>query len=229
MSLLRHVPPASRDSHDTPSAISAFRAGTHSCRSRGRLHLMRRLRLLVAISAGLALAAGAVLPLPTSAEAPRGTAAAPPAPGDAATVRLITGDRVALTRGPDGRRTASVTPGPGRKGLLFRTLEQNGHVTVLPSDADPLVAAGRRGRQAGCDGSRRGDRGRTRGRHRHGCPAGRATVLAPSGRGRVSRRGASRVRAAPRRSGGTSPPEQGVPVAPARRAPPCAPSRRRSP
>ncbi|MFF2225279.1 S8 family serine peptidase [Streptomyces globisporus] len=104
---------------------------------------MRRLRLLAAISAGLALAAGAVLPLPASAEAPRGTAAAPPASGGAATVRLITGDRVALTRGPDGRQAASVTPGPGRKGLLFRTLEQDGRVTVLPSDADPLVAAGR--------------------------------------------------------------------------------------
>ncbi|MFD4745512.1 hypothetical protein ACFWOS_08635 [Streptomyces rubiginosohelvolus] len=36
-----------------------------------------------------------------------------------------------------------MTPGPGRKGLLFRTLEQDGHVTVLPSDADALVAAGR--------------------------------------------------------------------------------------
>ncbi|MGW8983317.1 S8 family serine peptidase [Streptomyces parvus] len=104
---------------------------------------MRRLRLLAAISAGLALAAGAMVPLPASAEAPRGTATVPPSPGDAATVRLITGDRVALTRGPDGRQAASVTPGPGRKGLLFRTLEQDGHVTVLPSDADALVAAGR--------------------------------------------------------------------------------------
>ncbi|MFH9124358.1 hypothetical protein [Streptomyces globisporus] len=34
-----------------------------------------------------------------------------------------------LTRGPDGRQAASVTPGPGRKGLLFRTLEQDGRVT----------------------------------------------------------------------------------------------------
>ncbi|MFI1785110.1 hypothetical protein [Streptomyces rubiginosohelvolus] len=78
---------------------------------------MRRLRLLAAISTGLALAAGAVLPLPASAEAPRGTAAAPPAPGGAATVRLITGDRVALTRGPDGRQdgthVASVVGGSG--------------------------------------------------------------------------------------------------------------------
>ncbi|MFI7327419.1 hypothetical protein ACIBQ3_22620 [Streptomyces rubiginosohelvolus] len=104
---------------------------------------MRRLRLPTAISAGLGLAAGTVLPLPASAEAPRGTAAAPPAPGGAATVRLSTGDRVALTGGPDGRQAASVTPGAGRKGLLFRTLEQDGHVTVLPSDADALVAAGR--------------------------------------------------------------------------------------
>ncbi|MFH9339886.1 S8 family serine peptidase [Streptomyces globisporus] len=48
-----------------------------------------------------------------------------------------------LTRGPDGRQAASVTPGPGRKGRFFRTLEQDGRVTVLPSDADQLVAAGR--------------------------------------------------------------------------------------
>ncbi|PPA38305.1 hypothetical protein BF14_000200 [Streptomyces griseus] len=58
-------------------------------------------------------------------------------------MRLITGYRVTLTRGPDGRQAASVTPGPGRKGRFFRTLEQDGRVTVLPSDADQLVAAGR--------------------------------------------------------------------------------------
>ncbi|RDD85308.1 S8 family serine peptidase [Streptomyces parvulus] len=104
---------------------------------------MRRIRLLAAISAGLALAAGAVAPLPAVASAPSGEVTADSTAGSAETVRLITGDRVTVTRTPDGRQAASVTPGPGRRGLLFRTLEQDGHVTVLPSDADPLVAAGR--------------------------------------------------------------------------------------
>ncbi|WP_399894835.1 S8 family peptidase [Streptomyces sp. BBFR51] len=104
---------------------------------------MRRIRLLAAISAGLALAAGAVAPVPALAATPRQGAAATPSDHGAATVRLITGDSVTLTRAPDGRQAASVTPGPGRRGLLFRTLEQDGHVTVLPSDADALVAAGR--------------------------------------------------------------------------------------
>ncbi len=36
LSLLRHVPPASRDSHDTPSAISTFWPGTQVRRSRGK-------------------------------------------------------------------------------------------------------------------------------------------------------------------------------------------------
>ncbi|MER6602765.1 hypothetical protein [Streptomyces parvus] len=58
---------------------------------------MRRLRLLAAISAGLALAAGAMVPLPASTEALRGTATGPLSPGDAATVRLITGALVAMT------------------------------------------------------------------------------------------------------------------------------------
>ncbi|WP_217167928.1 S8 family serine peptidase [Streptomyces sp. AC512_CC834] len=104
---------------------------------------MRRIRLLAAISAGLALAAGAVAPVPALAGTPRQGAPATASDHGAATVKLITGDSVTLTRASDGRQAASVTPGPGRRGLLFRTLEQDGHVTVLPSDADALVAAGR--------------------------------------------------------------------------------------
>ncbi|MFJ4333456.1 MULTISPECIES: S8 family serine peptidase [unclassified Streptomyces] len=104
---------------------------------------MRRIRLLAAISAGLALAAGAVAPVPALAGTPRQDTVATAADRGAATVKLITGDSVTVTRAGDGRQAASVTPGPGRKGVLFRTFEQDGHVTVLPSDADALVAAGR--------------------------------------------------------------------------------------
>jgi subtilisin family serine protease len=104
---------------------------------------MRRIRLLAAISAGLALAAGAVAPVPALAGTPRQGSVVPSSDHGAATVRLITGDSVTVTRTSNGRQAASVTPGPGRRGVLFRTLEQDGHVTVLPSDADTLVAAGR--------------------------------------------------------------------------------------
>ncbi|WP_413755661.1 S8 family serine peptidase [Streptomyces sp. MMBL 11-3] len=106
---------------------------------------MRRIRLVAAISTGLALAAGAVAPVaartgtaPATATSAAGTAA----PEDLGTVRLITGDRVAVGTDTGGRRTASVTPGPGRRHILFRTYEQDGRLTVLPSDAGDLVSAG---------------------------------------------------------------------------------------
>lgn len=71
-----------------------------------------------------------------------GTGAAPAA-GGGATVRLITGDRVTARTDVTGHRTASVTPGEGRRHLLFRTVEEDGHLTALPSDAAGLVTAGR--------------------------------------------------------------------------------------
>ncbi|MGW6014975.1 S8 family serine peptidase [Streptomyces sp. NPDC055210] len=106
---------------------------------------MRRIRLVAAISTGLALAAGAVAPVAArSGTGPTATAAADiPAPKSLGTVRLITGDRVTVGADSEGRRTASVTPGPGRRHLLFRTYEQDGRLTVLPSDAGELVSAGR--------------------------------------------------------------------------------------
>ncbi|MFF3873130.1 S8 family serine peptidase [Streptomyces sp. NPDC001978] len=102
---------------------------------------MRRIRLLAAISTGLALTAAAVAPV--SARPADAPAAGNAATGSPATVRLITGDRVTVTRAPDGRQLAAVEPGPGRRDIVFRTVERDGHVTVLPSDATDLVAAGR--------------------------------------------------------------------------------------
>ncbi|GGJ49169.1 peptidase [Streptomyces brasiliensis] len=95
---------------------------------------------MAAISTGLALTAAAVAPVSARPAAAGGAEAAPA--GSPATVRLITGDRVTVTRESDGRQLAAVEPGPGRRGIVFRTVERNGHVTVLPSDAAPLVAAG---------------------------------------------------------------------------------------
>lgn len=107
--------------------------------------LMRRIRLVAAISTGLALAAGAVAPVAAgTGTGPTATAAADaPAPKSLGTVRLITGDRVTVGTDAEGRRTASVTPGAGRRHILFRTYEQDGRLTVLPSDAGDLVSAGR--------------------------------------------------------------------------------------
>ncbi|MFJ4834961.1 S8 family peptidase [Streptomyces sp. NPDC088747] len=108
---------------------------------------MRRIRLVAAISTGLALAAGAVAPVAartgTGTTATATSAADIPAAKSLGTVRLITGDRVTVGTDSDGRRTASVTPGPGRRQILFRTYEQDGRLTVLPSDAGELVSAGR--------------------------------------------------------------------------------------
>ncbi|MGW0656480.1 hypothetical protein ACWD4T_48460, partial [Streptomyces umbrinus] len=99
--------------------------------------LMRRIRLVAAISTGLALAAGAVAPVAAgTGTGPTATAAADaPASKSLGTVRLITGDRVTVGTDAEGRRTASVTPGAGRQHILFRTYEQDGRLTVLPSDA----------------------------------------------------------------------------------------------
>ncbi|MFI9543726.1 S8 family serine peptidase [Streptomyces sp. NPDC052016] len=104
---------------------------------------MKRTRLLVATAVGLVLSVGAVPPVSartgTADAAPFGTAVM----GKTATVRLITGDRVTVTTGAAGRSTASVEPGTGRRGVLFRTIEQDGHLSVIPSDAADLVATGR--------------------------------------------------------------------------------------
>ncbi|MDN3027544.1 S8 family serine peptidase [Streptomyces sp. S.PB5] len=107
---------------------------------------MRRIRLVAAISAGLALTAGGVPPAVAGTPRPTTVTTKPPA-GGSTTVRLVTGDRVTVTTSADGRRIASVQPGHGRHGVLFRTVEQNGDLTVLPSDAVDLVNSGRLDRQ----------------------------------------------------------------------------------
>ncbi|MFF4355114.1 hypothetical protein [Streptomyces sp. NPDC001530] len=105
---------------------------------------MRHIRLLATLTAGVALAAAAVTPSFADPPGPRQTMAATGTSGNEATVRLITGDSVTVGKGPDGRQTASVRPGPGRDGIVFHTFEPDGHLTVLPSDdASPLVSQGR--------------------------------------------------------------------------------------
>src|SRR5687768_4513132 len=65
----------------------------------------------------------------------------------AATVTLVTGDRVRVRRGRDGRSAVAVEPGPGREGVGF--VQQGSwkdgveEMRVIPRDALPLVASGR--------------------------------------------------------------------------------------
>lgn len=108
---------------------------------------MRRIRLLAATALGLALSAAAVPPVSARTTAADAAAPGAAAMGKTATVRLITGDRVTVTTDAAGRRSASVEPGTGRRGVLFRTYEQDGRLSVIPSDASDLVATGRLDRE----------------------------------------------------------------------------------
>ncbi|MFI6063375.1 S8 family serine peptidase [Streptomyces sp. NPDC051286] len=104
---------------------------------------MRHTRLLATFTAGVALTAAAVTPSFAGPPGPSHTTVAAGTSGSEATVHLITGDSVTAAKGPDGRQTASVRPGPGRDDIVFHTFEQDGHLTVLPSDASALVSRGR--------------------------------------------------------------------------------------
>ncbi|MGX7669657.1 S8 family serine peptidase [Plantactinospora sp. DSM 117369] len=85
------------------------------------------------------LAAGVAVPGDGLAAPPPPTGTPRPAPGGERTVTLVTGDRVTVY--PGGR--VSVRPGSGRAGVRFVTTTDRGRVSVLPSDAVPLLAAGR--------------------------------------------------------------------------------------
>ncbi|MFI7274675.1 S8 family serine peptidase [Streptomyces sp. NPDC049879] len=108
--------------------------------------MTRSIRRAAVLATSLALAAGAAAPAMARPPEPAGTAAAlataDAAPGRTATVRLVTGDTVTVTTVEDGRQVATPTPGPGRDGVAFQTVEEDGRLTVLPSDAWPLIASG---------------------------------------------------------------------------------------
>ncbi|GAB7037888.1 MULTISPECIES: S8 family serine peptidase [Catenuloplanes] len=93
---------------------------------------MRRLIAALSVSAAFA----AVLPS-TAAAAP---AEVPGKSGKAAqTVTLITGDRVTVHPGD----RLELTRGAGREHIRFATRTVDGHTSVIPSDAAPLLGAGR--------------------------------------------------------------------------------------
>ena len=74
-----------------------------------------------------------------------GVSHAAPAEFDASTtdirgsVTLITGDQVVVT----GNGVGSIIPGPGRDEVAFQTINQQGHLFVLPDDTTRLLSSGR--------------------------------------------------------------------------------------
>ncbi|TDW18235.1 S8 family serine peptidase [Kribbella kalugense] len=73
--------------------------------------------------------------------------AAPPSPAGnlgpkTSAVTLITGDVVEVTDAGNGKKAATVRPAPGREGVSFHTIEADGGLRVLPSDAVPYVSTG---------------------------------------------------------------------------------------
>lgn len=99
---------------------------------------------VLAIASATALVAGLVAPAASGAEPsslntdPLSTAPV----GETRAVTLLTGDRVEVTDAGDGRYAATVVPGPGRERVTFQTLQVDGMLKVLPSDAVPFVASG---------------------------------------------------------------------------------------
>ncbi|NEC10386.1 hypothetical protein G3I26_34725, partial [Streptomyces sp. SID7909] len=98
----------------------------------------------------IAAAAGLVAALiPVSAAHAAGPDAPSAAPRAATTVTTLsvplpTGDSVTVERAGDDLRSATVTPAAGREGVSFTTASVgDGDLSVVPEDAEPLLAAGR--------------------------------------------------------------------------------------
>jgi subtilisin family serine protease len=95
------------------------------------------------LAAVLALGVTAVIPAsaapPTS---PSATNLPTALSGRSAKVTLITGDVVEVTDAGSGRKAATVQPAPGRERITFHTVEADGGLRVLPSDAVPYISTG---------------------------------------------------------------------------------------
>ncbi|MFG2934866.1 S8 family serine peptidase [Streptomyces sp. NPDC048282] len=111
---------------------------------------MRRLHALWAAAGAAGLLAGAVAPAAAGPVSPVGGPAATAARSvtasratSAQTVTLVTGDTVTLTAAADGKYGVDVRHGKGRDAVTFLSSEKNGEVSVVPSDAIPLLRAGR--------------------------------------------------------------------------------------
>src|SRR3954452_13009639 len=142
MALLRHVAwTAAVDRADSGVRIA------NSVESRGEpapdlskenppMSSSRRIAALTS-AAVLALGAATVIPAAASSPSPSGTTAV-----KTSVVTLITGDVVEVTDAGSGKKAATVSPAAGREGVSFHTVEADGGLRVLPSDAVPYISTG---------------------------------------------------------------------------------------
>jgi subtilisin family serine protease len=98
---------------------------------------------------GAVVVAVAAAMLPVAAHAAPATASTPAGPAKSPavvarhTVTLMTGDTVLLETLAGGRQSATVRPTADRMHIAYQTRTVNGHSYVIPSDAVPLLAAGK--------------------------------------------------------------------------------------
>lgn len=100
--------------------------------------------VLAVVAAGASAAPAVATPRPGQAPsvaptvAPVAAPTATPAPDgdDASTLTLITGDRLSVSTGPDGRTAVTAEPAarPDGQQVGFHTFESGGHLFVIPSD-----------------------------------------------------------------------------------------------
>lgn len=101
--------------------------------------LMKRAAALTAvlsIAASVSIAVG-VAPAVAGGSTEVGSAA-----GASQRVTLLTGDVVEVIEAGAGKKAATVQPGVGREHVSFHTVELDGGLRVLPSDAVPFISAG---------------------------------------------------------------------------------------
>lgn len=102
---------------------------------------MSSTRRVAALTTAAVLALGAATVIP-SAAAPPPKSAESTATGVTSSVTLITGDVVDVTDAGGGKKAATVHPAAGREGVSFHTVEADGGLRVLPSDAVPYISTG---------------------------------------------------------------------------------------
>src|SRR4051794_24009749 len=97
---------------------------------RGRLVATALGTMIATVAAGGWAAGG-----PTSAaDAPAGAEAQRLRPAAVHTVTLLTGDKVTVATGPDGKPTAQIVRGPGRARMPYATRAYGSHLFVTPAD-----------------------------------------------------------------------------------------------
>ncbi|GAA1108943.1 S8 family serine peptidase [Kribbella jejuensis] len=99
-------------------------------------------RRAAALTTAAVLALGAATVIPSAAAPPPANHVATDSAGDSATITLITGDVVQVTDAGGGHKAATVRPAAGREGVSFHTVEADGGLRVLPSDAVPYISSG---------------------------------------------------------------------------------------